>query len=103
MRSFSVISEQSIVEMHNYFVCRKEKQNDRAIATKSQRLKLDSWLSSIHRQTFVGIDSKSLSRIVLNHLCAASAAQWLVLSLSERKVVGSNPPMVVRTQSEALH
>ena len=24
-------------------------------------------------------------------------AQWLVLSLSQRKVVGSNPPMVVRT------
>ena len=29
--------------------------------------------------------------------CAASAAQWLVLSLSEREVVGSNPPMVVHT------
>ena len=32
-----------------------------------------------------------------HQLCAASVAQWLVLSLSERKVVGSNPPMVVHT------
>ena len=30
-------------------------------------------------------------------LCVASVAQWLVLPLSERKVVGSNPPMVVHT------
>ena len=29
--------------------------------------------------------------------CAASVAQWLVLSLSERKVVGSNPPTIVHT------
>ena len=31
------------------------------------------------------------------YLCAAFVAQWFVLSLFERKVVGSNPPTVVRT------
>ena len=28
---------------------------------------------------------------------AASVMQWLTLSLSERKIVGSNPPMVVHS------
>ena len=31
------------------------------------------------------------------HVCAAFVAQWLVLSLSKRKIVGSNPPVVVHT------
>ena len=56
-------------------------------------------------------DSRSLERIQLSLARAilyatfgssfasnlSSSVQWLVLSLSERKVVGSNPPMVVHT------
>ena len=36
------------------------------------------------------------------HPLVASVVQWLVLSLSERKVVGSNPPMVVHTPCRSL-
>ena len=41
--------------------------------------------------------SEHKRQAVTGDLCAASVAQWLVLSFSERKVVGSNPPTVVHT------
>ena len=62
----------------------------------------DNLLCFGHHYTLRSLIEANIRIVTVNRfqkiiLCAASVTQWLVLSLSERKVMGSNPPMVVHT------
>ena len=88
----------SMYKIHSIITCFSSEIQPEVLPTLESNFPLETvvhlkaiwvqfWLASYSS------DHRELGQI----LCVASVAQWLVFTLSKRKVMGSNPPMVVHT------